>query len=119
MHIKGLSGIIGTVLFVLGAVLVYCNLTKDSSEMERRLNSGVCEEDIISDFSVTKNDFPVNINTAKFSQLYHIDGISENVAKAIIAYRDENGYFSDIEQLIEVKGIGEKTMEKIRNQICV
>ena len=48
-----------------------------------------------------------------------LSGIGEVKADAILAYRAENGAFQSVEQLLEVSGIGEKTLEKLRSQICV
>ncbi len=62
---------------------------------------------------------PVNINTATKEQLMTLDGIGEVKAEAILEYRRENGNFRSLDELLEVKGIGEKTLEKIRNSIIV
>ncbi|WP_165060255.1 helix-hairpin-helix domain-containing protein [Adlercreutzia sp. ZJ154] len=61
----------------------------------------------------------VNINTADAAQLQTISGIGESKAKKIIAYRESNGKFKSVEDLTNVSGIGEKTLESIRDQICV
>lgn len=61
----------------------------------------------------------VNINTAIKEQLMTLDGIGEVKAMAIIDYRRENGNFRTVDELMEVEGIGEKTLEKIRNSITV
>lgn len=55
----------------------------------------------------------VNINTATILELQLIDGIGEKKAADIISYRNSNGGFTHIEQLLEIKGIGEKTFKKI------
>lgn len=62
---------------------------------------------------------PVNVNTAGLEELMTLDGIGEVKAAAIIEYRNENGAFSSVEELLKVKGIGEKTLAKIRNQITL
>lgn len=63
--------------------------------------------------------FPININTATAEQLDVIPGIGPVLAKRIIDYRTEIGGFTDVEELLEVKGIGEKTLEKILEYITV
>lgn len=62
---------------------------------------------------------PVNLNTATREELMTLSGIGEVKADAIIAYRTENGVFQSVEQLLEVSGIGEKTLEKLRAQVYV
>lgn len=58
--------------------------------------------------------FPININTADQATLQLLPGIGVSYAKRIIDYRIEHGGFSKIEELMEIKGIGEKRFEKIR-----
>lgn len=63
---------------------------------------------------------PVNVNTADAATLAEsLDGVGASKAEAIIAYRDANGPFKDADQLVNVKGIGLKTLEKNRQYIQV
>lgn len=61
---------------------------------------------------------PVDINTADAATLAaSLDGIGAAKAEAIIAYRKENGPFKSMDQLVDVKGIGLRTVEKNRDFI--
>jgi len=61
----------------------------------------------------------VDINTADSSELQLLPGIGEAKAAAIIEYRQTYGYFSDVDALLEVPGIGESTLEGFRAYVCV
>ncbi len=69
--------------------------------------------------SGTQNGSLININSADTRELIKLSGIGEVKAAAIVAYREEHGAFSSVEELLNVKGIGEKTLEKIRGYITV
>ena len=64
-------------------------------------------------------DSRVNINEADQSQLTTLSGIGESRAASIIAYREEHGAFSSIEQIKEVDGIGDGIYQKIKDMIRV
>ncbi len=62
----------------------------------------------------------VDINSADAATIAgEIKGIGPAKAKAIVKYREENGPFKDVDGLVGVAGIGEKTLEKIRGYITV
>ena len=61
----------------------------------------------------------VNINTASLDGLQTLPRIGEKVAQRIIDYRKEHGDFKKIEELMKVKGIGEKTFKLIKDKIEV
>ena len=67
-----------------------------------------------SDSSEKKVTFPVNINTASKKELDALPGIGEVLAQRIIDYRSANGLFSTVDDLTKVKGIGAKTLEKLK-----
>ncbi len=61
----------------------------------------------------------VNINTASQEELDTLPGIGSVRAKAIIAYRTENGFFMNIEDLMKVEGIGETLFSELKDLITV
>lgn len=61
----------------------------------------------------------VNINTATIQELTTLTGVGESKAQAIIQYREDNGKFIKIEDIMNVSGIGEKAFEKIKDFITV
>ena len=62
----------------------------------------------------------INLNSADAAALQSgLVGIGETKAKAIVQYRDENGPFSSVDDLLEVKGIGAKTLEKNRDRLRI
>lgn len=66
-----------------------------------------------------KTEEKININTASTSNLQTVPGIGESKATAIIEYREKEGLFQTIEDLQNVTGIGEKTIEKLKEYLDV
>ena len=66
-----------------------------------------------------QQDNRININTADVTQLTTLTGIGATRAQAIIAYRQENGPFAAIEDIMNVQGIKEGTFAKIKDEIVV
>lgn len=67
----------------------------------------------------TVGDGLVNINTATIEELKMLPGVGDIKAEAIISYRENNGEFSDIQEITNVEGIKESSYEKIKNYIKV
>ncbi|WP_448375176.1 ComEA family DNA-binding protein [Fervidobacterium sp.] len=61
----------------------------------------------------------ININTANTEELQKLPGIGPSKAQAIVDYRNANGPFKSVEEIKNVKGIGEKTFEKLKTLITV
>ncbi len=61
----------------------------------------------------------VNINTAGVEQLMALPGIGKAYAERIIEYRQKNGPFKRAEDLLNVRGIGEKTFERIKDRLTI
>ncbi|MDR2531228.1 MAG: helix-hairpin-helix domain-containing protein [Oscillospiraceae bacterium] len=61
----------------------------------------------------------VNINTASLNELMSLHGIGTVIGQRIIDYREDNGAFMAIEEIMEVSGIGERVFESIKDRITV
>ncbi len=61
----------------------------------------------------------ININTASLVELQKLPRIGEKVAQRIIDFRKKNGRFRKVEEIMKVKGIGEKMFNKIKGLITV
>ncbi len=68
---------------------------------------------------VTQQAKLIKLNSATVEELSSLHGVGEAKAAAIVEYRKVNGKFDSIEQLTEVKGIGEKFIQKNRSQLSL
>ncbi len=71
------------------------------------------EPEVIEEIPIQNGD-PISINTATNVELTSLPGIGETYAQRIIEYRETNGDFVSVDDLVNVKGIGERTLEKIK-----
>jgi competence protein ComEA len=62
---------------------------------------------------------PLNLNTATAAQLETLPGVGKSMADRIIEYRQKNGGFKKAEDLMNVKGIGEKSFLKLKSMVTV
>lgn len=63
---------------------------------------------------------PVNVNTADAASLADaLTGVGPKTAEAIVGYRDQHGPFRSMEELLNVKGVGPKTLERNRDDILL
>ena len=67
----------------------------------------------------TETSSKVNINKATIQELTQLPGIGESTAKNIVAYREKVGGFKTIDEIKNVKGIGEKKFERIKDLITI
>ncbi|MCM3224427.1 competence protein ComEA [Terribacillus saccharophilus] len=106
-------------------------LTENAEGRSINLAQRVADEQVIYVAAIGEADVPVqtagsstssekiNINQADSEELTELNGIGEAKAQAIITFREENGPFTSIEQLTEVPGIGEKSLENLKDQISL
>ncbi|NLB82778.1 MAG: ComEA family DNA-binding protein [Synergistaceae bacterium] len=62
---------------------------------------------------------PVNVNSATLQELERLPGVGPATARAILEYRTSRGYFSSVEDLLRVKGIGPKKLEGMRRAVTL
>ena len=62
---------------------------------------------------------PINLNTATQAQLESLPGVGAKAAQRILDYRKQNGPFKKIEELMNVRGVGEKNFLKLKDQVSV
>lgn len=95
--------------------VIYVDKDLNSDESD----SQTAENYISSDNSAISNG-KVNINTATAEEIAeNLDGIGETIAQRIVEYREQNGNFSNIEDIKNVSGIGDSKYENIKDSICV
>ncbi len=110
--------------FTENAAVNYWNLADwvmDGQQIYVPHKEEVTDRPMVSDKSEpnANGSFVVNLNTASVAELTTLAGIGEQRAKDIVAYRERNGCFQSIEELMNVSGIKEATFERIRDRICV
>ncbi len=73
----------------------------------------------VSNFANAEHSAKVNINTATVEELMSLKGIGEKKAESIVKHREKHGSFSTIDGLKDVKGIGDKVFSKIKDHIAI
>ena len=106
--------------FILSAAIIFYNSLAFpplfSFESPPRSLLALSAEDVSQEESPAGK---ININTASAWQLRQIQGIGPVTAEKIITYREKNGLFTDLAQLLEIEGIGKKTLEQIQDFISI
>lgn len=79
----------------------------------------VVQENLNQDISSGNSSGLININTASESELDTLPGIGPSRAQAIIKYRESNGGFNNIDELKNIKGIGESSFEDLKDKVTI
>lgn len=130
---KNLLFLLLSIIFVLTCVCIiltyfYIRQTEAQYIYSVSMSSGISDnaydskENADISYSESEKETPIakiNINTASREELQTLTGIGEVIAGRIVEYREQNGKFRSIEELVEVKGIGEATLNSIRDMITV
>ena len=90
-----------------------------NTEMSGNMSGNASENSNSGSSDASGGSGLVNINTADETLLMTLPGIGEAKAKSIIAYRQENGAFAKIEDIMNITGIKQAVYEKIKDAICV
>ncbi|MDD6878663.1 MAG: helix-hairpin-helix domain-containing protein [bacterium] len=122
---KKLSDQMVIIVYSKDEVLNFRNIKKEEIASEEKCvinddkikNDACVEENTnVSNSNVSSK---ININTATLEELMKLPGIGESKANAIIEYRNKNGKFSKIEDIVNVSGIGSSVFEKIKDNITL
>ena len=81
--------------------------------------SGTEPAEAVKDAAKTQVENRINLNTADVTQLQELKGVGPKTAEAIVQWRDSQGPFTSVDQLLAIKGIGEKTLAKMRDSLVV
>jgi len=117
---RGRSGAAGT--WIVSVALGVCLVTALGSEIAGGsilLPVQPVRELEESMLSGTEGDYRLDINLATATELGYLEGIGEKLAARIVEWRDQNGPFESVEQLMEVEGIGEGKLEAVYDMITV
>lgn len=136
---------IGIALLVLAGVIIYMSLTSPRVYVEDEIASSQVTvtvsntavgsvtsarksagtSSVAAKTAKSKNttaekvSYPINLNTATQEQLETVSGIGENRAYQIIAYREQLGGYTSVEQIKDIRGIGDSTYAKIAPYLTV
>jgi len=69
--------------------------------------------------AATSEARPVDINTADTAALESVPGIGKSLSQRIVAFREKNGPFQSVDDLLKVQGVGEKSIQKLRPYLTV
>lgn len=88
-------------------------------DIQQSLSSGTDTDVVTSSDPIAESTGIVHLNSATLAELDKLPGIGPTKARAIIDYRTANGPFVRVDDLVNVKGIGPATLEKLRSQITL
>lgn len=112
--------VLACLFFLLTAALIWYTAAAAPSALPMRFteSSPYPEKEQLLPYT-SLAEHPVNLNTASVEELQTLPGIGASKASAIFEYVSREGPLSSVEQLLEVKGIGEKILETLRPYVIL
>lgn len=101
------------------AVIYNSDVSDSGSMLTKHKSSGSNTRDYAADEDIISAEYPLNLNTCTAQELMTISGIGESKASAIIEYREYLGGYTSVEQIKNIKGIGDKVYEQISPYLTV
>jgi competence protein ComEA len=119
--VKKAGTVTKTEKMLLGITAVFlCGLLALSAyDRQAMKTAGVVTEVAAAQEEVLGNLTPVDLNTASEEELAELPGIGPELARRVVDYREEHGFFRHAEEIMEVSGIGEKKFEDMKDRIVV
>lgn len=118
--------IIGFGLIIISGIILYFALSSPKYSSSSALSQTVTVTDsnstsagITQSAGDTNVTYPINLNDCTVDDLITLDGIGESKASAIIEYRELIGGYTSVQEIKNIKGIGDSIYEKIAPYLCV
>jgi competence protein ComEA len=113
----------GLILLIAAALLASGVILYATRERPTSVSVWRGEPIVVEDALVVRPTFldsrKVDLNTATIEELVRLSGIGEVLAGRIVAHREAHGWFSSIDELTDVSGIGPATVEAIRDRVTI
>ena len=112
---------IGIALLLLSGMLLYFSLSQPRISEQDMTEASTVLSSVYqtTGSSVINASYPVNINSCSAEELMTIDGIGESRAYAIIEYRNYIGGYTSVDQIKNIKGIGDSFYNSVAPYLCV
>lgn len=110
--------LIGIALIAVAGVLLYVSLSQPRV-YENDSAVAYTQQAAQSQTTEATYDYPINLNTATLDELMSIDGLGEARALAILEYRDYLGEYSDVSEIMNIKGISEAVYAEVAPYLTV
>lgn len=111
----------GIALLLLSGLLLYFAISqpKVSSVIYTQSTTAVVSQYQATGIAHSSNSYPVNINYCTAEELMTVNGIGKSRAYAIIEYRNYIGRYTSVDQIKEIKGIGDSFYNSVAPYLCI